>query len=523
MNGIKENDLRGLFYFYICHIAVVRSVVERTMSRRSRDETPEKKRSIYLNVKAPNRRSRRKKCVRNDQSPNALPGRRLSNRFRGQQQVTKTKHQTSNSFPDGRHRSLSFERSTSETTAPTPTEREETENTESPSTSSSGSKKKTRVAKVLRQQPQVKSRSVQNQITNKPTDNNSLAKSFAVNLTQTSTSRQVTKNERPSLYVHLTQEESQTSNAEGEIRLYETRMQKRVKEFVNYCNRTSIETLIAQYERIQAVKPSKARAFIGMLPVNYQKNRYSDVYCLDSTRVILPRENGDYIHANYVRHKVLQNDFILTQGPLPDTVNDFWEMIWQERSGLIFMLCKYVEEQKVKCAEYLPTLKMRTITHAGIQIELRERSTSKNGDIIITQLFLSRENTNLTVVHYQWTSWADKQIPVNDYKTPFYLLKKSRISPTCTVVHCSAGVGRSGTLVAIELCLMQLVAGNELVVPDMVACIRRKRAQSVQTREQYLYIFRALLDFAVSNHIICERNINPFVERYRKVCHFDET
>lgn len=82
------------------------------------------------------------------------------------------------------------------------------------------------------------------------------------------------------------------------------------------------------------------------------------------------------------------------------------------------------------------------------------------------------------------------QIPINDYKTPFYLLKKSRVSPTCTVVHCSAGVGRSGTLVAIELCLMQLLAGNELVVPDMVAFIRQKRAQSVQTKEQYLYIFR---------------------------------
>ncbi|MCP9259933.1 Protein-tyrosine phosphatase [Dirofilaria immitis] len=126
-------------------------------------------------------------------------------------------------------------------------------------------------------------------------------------------------------------------------------------------------------------------------------------------------------------------------------------------------------------------------------------------------------------MHYQWISWADNQVPINDYKTPFYLLKKSRISPTCTVVHCSAGVGRSGTLVAIELCLMQLVAGNELVVADMVAYIRQKRAQSVQTKEQYLYIFRALLDFAVSNHIICAQDINPFVKRYRQICHFDET
>uniref|UniRef100_A0A1I7V853 Protein-tyrosine phosphatase n=1 Tax=Loa loa TaxID=7209 RepID=A0A1I7V853_LOALO len=367
---------------------------------------------------------------------------------------------------------------------------------------------------------------IRDQTNSKNRQDNGTPKSYVINLTQTSTLHQVTKGERPSVNVHLTQDDSQTSqisNAEGEVRFYETRMQKRVKEFVNYCNRTSIEVLIAQYEHIQAIKPSKAKAFIGMLPVNYHKNRYNDVYCLDSSRVVLRRGVEDYIHANYVRHKVLQNDFILTQGPLSNTVNDFWEMVWQERSGLIFMLCKYVEEHKVKCAEYLPTLQTRTIMHAGIRIELRERKRSKNGDIIMTQLLLSRGNANLTVMHYQWISWADKQVPVNDYKTPFYLLKKSRISPTCTVVHCSAGIGRSGTLVAIELCLMQLVAGNELVVPDMVAYIRQKRAQSVQTKEQYLYIFRALLDFAVSNHITCARKINPFVERYRQICHFDET
>ncbi|VBB33790.1 unnamed protein product, partial [Acanthocheilonema viteae] len=317
------------------------------------------------------------------------------------------------------------------------------------------------------------------QTVNKNSENNGAPKSYVINLTQASTLNQATNSERPPDYVHLTQDDSQTSqinSAESEIRFYETCMQKRVKEFVNYCNRTSIETLIEQYEQIQAIKPSKAKAFIGMLP-----------------------------------------------GPLPNTINDFWEMVWQERSGLIFMLCRYVEEQKVKCAEYLPTLQTRAIVHAGIRIELRERNRSKSGDIIMTQLLLSRENANLTVMHYQWTSWLDKKVPVNDYKTPFYLLKKSRISPTCTVVHCSAGIGRSGTLVAIELCLMQLVAGNELVVPDMVAYIRRKRAQSIQTKEQYLYIFRALLDFAVTNHIICARKINPFVERYRQICHFDET
>uniref|UniRef100_A0A0R3RT44 Protein-tyrosine phosphatase n=1 Tax=Elaeophora elaphi TaxID=1147741 RepID=A0A0R3RT44_9BILA len=462
----------------------------------------------------------------NDESVHSVRSPRPSNPIRGQQSM-KIKRRTRNSFPDRRQSSPSFERSVSEaTTFSTNTGHDDTETVESPSTSSSGSKKKTKVVKARRQQAQSKNPSIQNQMIDKNRENNDTPKSYVINLTQASTLRQVAKGERPLANVHLTQEDSQTSQTskvEDQVRFYETRMQKRMKEFVNYCNRTSIQTLIAQYEQIQAIKPSKAEAFIGMLAVNYHKNRYTDVYCLDDSRVILHHGVGDYIHANYVRHKVLQNDFIITQGPLSNTVNDFWEMVWQERSGLIFMLCKYVEKQKVKCAEYLPTLQTRAIVHAGIRIELRERNKSKSGDIIMTQLLLSRGNANLTVMHYQWISWADKQVPVNDYKTPFYLLKKSRISPTCTVVHCSAGVGRSGTLVAIELCLMQLVAGNELVVPDMVAYIRQKRAQSVQTKEQYLYIFRALLDFAVSNHIIYERKINPFVEKYRQICYFDET
>ncbi|VIO95197.1 Protein-tyrosine phosphatase containing protein [Brugia malayi] len=497
------------------------------MSRRSSEETSGKNYDVYQNAEKVKRKNYQKKINKqNDERSHLvrLPGR--SNHSRGQHFI-KVKHRTANSYPDQRQSTLAFERSVSEATSfSTVTGRDETETVDSPSTSSSGSKRKIKTIKARRHQTESKNHLIQNKTVSKSGEDISMPTSYIINRTQTSTSRQITKGERPSVNVHLTQEDSQASqisNTEGEVRFYETHMQKRVKEFVNYCNRTSMETLIAQYERIQSIKPSKAKAFIGMLPVNHHKNRYSDVYCLDSSRVILYRGAGDYIHANYVRHKVLQNDFILTQGPLPNTVNDFWEMVWQERSGLIFMLCKYIEEHKVKCAEYLPTFQTPIIMHAGIRIELRERNRSKDGNIIITQLLLSRGNVNLTVMHYQWISWADKQVPVNDYNTPFYLLKKSRISPTCTVVHCSAGIGRSGTLVAIELCLMQLVAGNELVVSDMVTYIRQKRAQSVQTKEQYLYIFRAILEFAVSSHITCARKINPFAERYRQMCHFDET
>uniref|UniRef100_A0A0M3KIN6 Protein-tyrosine phosphatase n=1 Tax=Anisakis simplex TaxID=6269 RepID=A0A0M3KIN6_ANISI len=127
---------------------------------------------------------------------------------------------------------------------------------------------------------------------------------------------------------------------------------------------------------------------------------------------------------------------------------------------------------------------------ADLRIEFKSKCTLHKGRITKTEILVSNGDINLTVMHYHWTEWQDFKVPNDDFKTPFYLLQKSRASPTCTVVHCSGGVGRSGTLVAIEMCLMQLAAGRALDVFDMVACLRRKRAQSVQTKEQYLFIFR---------------------------------
>uniref|UniRef100_A0A9J2P137 Protein-tyrosine-phosphatase n=1 Tax=Ascaris lumbricoides TaxID=6252 RepID=A0A9J2P137_ASCLU len=288
------------------------------------------------------------------------------------------------------------------------------------------------------------------------------------------------------------------------------------------CLQTPIKDIVAQFEKLKNIVPLPSNSFIGRLPVNLRKNRYYDIFCLDATRVTLQGQQEDYIHANYVRHKVLQNTFIITQGPLPNTVADFWHMIWQERTGVIFMLCCYTEENKTKCAQYLPNLKLRRLFVAGLQIEIKARSTFHKGRIIKTQIVLSNGKVNLTVMHYQWTSWPDFKIPNEDFKTPFYLLQKSRTSPTSTVVHCSGGVGRSGTLVALEMCLMQLAAGRVLRVSDMVACLRNKRAQSVQTKEQYLFIYRALVDFAISKTIVSQRKAQPFIDKYKRFC-FPET
>uniref|UniRef100_F1KYQ4 Tyrosine-protein phosphatase non-receptor type 3 n=1 Tax=Ascaris suum TaxID=6253 RepID=F1KYQ4_ASCSU len=315
---------------------------------------------------------------------------------------------------------------------------------------------------------------------------------------------------------------SRRSFIEESMQIYDNAMQRRMKEFVNHCLQTPIKDIVAQFEKLKNIVPLPSNSFIGRLPVNLRKNRYYDIFCLDATRVTLQGQQEDYIHANYVRHKVLQNTFIITQGPLPNTVADFWHMIWQERTGVIFMLCCYTEENKTKCAQYLPNLKLRRLFVAGLQIEIKARSTFHKGRIIKTQIVLSNGKVNLTVMHYQWTSWPDFKIPNEDFKTPFYLLQKSRTSPTSTVVHCSGGVGRSGTLVALEMCLMQLAAGRVLRVSDMVACLRNKRAQSVQTKEQYLFIYRALVDFAISKTIVSQRKAQPFIDKYKRFC-FPET
>ncbi|VDM47416.1 unnamed protein product [Toxocara canis] len=288
------------------------------------------------------------------------------------------------------------------------------------------------------------------------------------------------------------------------------------------CLQTPIKEIIAQFDKLKKIVPLASNSFIGRLPVNLRKNRYYDIYCLDATRVTLLGQEEDYIHANYVRHKVLQNTFIITQGPLPGTIADFWRMIWQERTGVIFMLCSCTEENKTKCAQYLPNMKSRKLLIADLRVEIKGRWIYHKGKIKRTQILVSNGDVNLTVIHYQWTDWPDFKVPNEDFKTPFYLLQKSRASPTCTVVHCSGGVGRSGTLVALEMCLMQLAAGRVLSVSDMVACLRRKRAQSVQTKEQFLFIYRALIDFAVSKTIVSQRKVQPFIDKYKRIC-FPET
>ncbi|VDM56835.1 unnamed protein product [Angiostrongylus costaricensis] len=227
---------------------------------------------------------------------------------------------------------------------------------------------------------------------------------------------------------------------------------------------------------------------------NMAKNRYSDVVCTDSTRVKLrlgEKEFGDYIHANYINSTLLTTKFICTQGPLQSTIHDFWRMILQERIESILMLCKLCEDGRPKCSVYwpevvgetklMPTLK---VTNTGEEVDEFASTTS-----MIVEL-------NPEYSTYCLISWPDRGVPDhNSCRIPLQLLDRVRHAPC--VIHCSAGIGRTGSLVALEIALQKVVAGSRIDFEQIARELRCARAQCIQTEVQYLYIHRVMIENAL--------------------------
>ncbi|TKR68596.1 hypothetical protein L596_024560 [Steinernema carpocapsae] len=290
---------------------------------------------------------------------------------------------------------------------------------------------------------------------------------------------------------------------------------RRLRAFVNECLKSSIKSLHTEYDELRFV-PTEQQSRIGRLEENAAKNRYTDIFCLDSTRVILSfpnnSESEDYIHANYVSGRNLRNKYILTQGPMMKTIADFWRMIWQEKCGTIVMVCKNIEDNKKKCSEYLPS-EEKKLRIAGIEIQQKSQTWKKN-QLRETILEMRYKGELRTVIHWQWSGWPDHLVPSKDLQNCFRLLQSGRRNST-TVIHCSAGIGRSGTLMALEICLTDLMQGEHTNVFEVVKFLRRQRAHSVQTFSQYLFIHRALLQFAVYCKTVSAEKIQPFVDLFQ--------
>ncbi|CAG9536224.1 unnamed protein product [Cercopithifilaria johnstoni] len=237
---------------------------------------------------------------------------------------------------------------------------------------------------------------------------------------------------------------------------------------------------------------------------------------LDKTRNkydILEPNNGtnqtndnsdDFIHASYVRGGPLLNTFILTQAPLPSTINDFWQMVWQERPKYIIMLCKAVDIKHLglldgvlpnTCVYYWPRYEHDKARYGDYIVCNHKIDCTTDPLFNVTHLTIHRTDDKEGFMHklehwqYDWNDFTD-------FDWPLRILRRTRLSPTATIIHCLDGCGRSGTLVTIEVLLMHLLRGsaryNRLVLTTAVF-VRLQRRHAISSPLQYLFIYRTLL------------------------------
>ncbi|XP_043503458.1 tyrosine-protein phosphatase 10D-like [Polistes fuscatus] len=233
------------------------------------------------------------------------------------------------------------------------------------------------------------------------------------------------------------------------------------------------------------------------LQANRKKNRYSDILPYDFSRVKLEvidnDPNTDYINASFIKGYSGEDEYIACQGPKEDTTYDFWRMIDQYEINIIVMLTQLVEKDKVKCHQYYPTIR-ETFGYENITI----RCTSELDFRTYTQrtLILQKENKKKTITHFHFKEWPDHDVPEDfDSMINFCQILRRNIGTNkgFVVVHCSAGIGRTGTLIAIDILLQYLRDNRKLDVFGTVYRLRHHRINMVQRESQYTYIYNCLM------------------------------
>ncbi|XP_045100959.1 receptor-type tyrosine-protein phosphatase T-like isoform X1 [Portunus trituberculatus] len=236
------------------------------------------------------------------------------------------------------------------------------------------------------------------------------------------------------------------------------------------------------------------------VPGSASKNRYRTVLPNESTRVTLCSSDptGQYINANYVRgYEGQERAYIVTQGPLANTVVDLWRMVLQERSPAIVMITRLKEKQRVKCEPYVPS---HTGTYGDITVTVRQVIV-KSG-YTIRQLSLQRGEERHDTLHFWYTAWPDHKAPTEADQLLAMALQVDHVrkqqAGTGVVVHCSAGIGRSGCFVAISIAINQLLEEDAVDILGILCQMRLDRGGMVQTGEQYEFIHRAVAQYASS-------------------------
>jgi len=277
-----------------------------------------------------------------------------------------------------------------------------------------------------------------------------------------------------------------------------------------------------QFEQLYRRNPSIAITECH-LPANAAKNRYKDISPYDSTRVVLKAcPAGDYINANHVVMEIpgsgLVNRYIATQGPLSHTCVEYWYMVWEQDSPLLIMLTTVVERGRVKCHKYWPHLDS-TVMYGSISVtctreEIRDSFAYRDFTIFHADL----PEDGRVVTQMQYLSWPDHGTPDDSTEFVEFVdeVRETRLkaataaaakteggetSAPPTLVHCSAGIGRTGVLILMETALCLIEADQPVYPLDLTRCMRDQRPAMIQTPSQYRFVCEAITSVYKSGRV----------------------
>ncbi|XP_040567236.1 putative receptor-type tyrosine-protein phosphatase mosPTP-1 isoform X1 [Lepeophtheirus salmonis] len=251
-------------------------------------------------------------------------------------------------------------------------------------------------------------------------------------------------------------------------------------------------------------------------PDNKCKNRYLNIVAYDHSRVQLApisgyKKTSDYINANYIDGFQKFHSYIGTQGPLDETFDAYWRMIWEQNVYVIVMITNLMERGRRKCDLYWPKEVNSSEVYGHIEVHLAKEEVMANYTIRVMKIKHLKDtgekvntlrkkkwaSSDREILQYHYTSWPDHGVPAHPLPVLSFIRRSSRSNPPDggpIIVHCSAGVGRTGTYIVIDAMLQQITTKYELNIFGFLRHIRGQRNHLVQTEEQYVFIHDALLE-----------------------------